>query len=260
MILRKTEDISFASAGFTLVELMITLVISGFIVAAIYSAYLSQKRTYNAQDQVAEMQQNLRAAVTTMVQELRMAGYDPALSANATIVAPTTVSGVRFQQDITNAAGTAADGDGTVNALPASRNEDITYGFAAADDADGDGVVDNAAGSASFRRNTGSGLQPIAENIQAVEFLYTLKASAAGTIPPPTTSPTAAQLSDIRTVTISILARAAKRDAKYINTQSYTPASGTVWDLNGAAAGTAANDNYRRRMLITTVQCRNMGI
>lgn len=244
--------------GFTLVEMMITLAMSGIIIAAVYTTYTIQQKTYTAQDQVVEMQQNIRAAITTMIQELRMAGYDPTSTADSTIIAPTApataVSSIRFQQDITNATGTAVDGDGTINALPASRNEDITYGFAAADDADGDGIVDNAAGVASLGRNTGGGLQPIAENIQALEFFYTLEDGTT------TTTPTTSQLSDTHTVTISILARAGQRDAKFVNSTSYTPASGTVWDLNGAAAGTAPNDNYRRRLLIRTVQCRNMVI
>ncbi len=64
------------SRGFTLVELMITMVISGIIVAAIYAAYILQQRTYTAQDQVAEMQQNIRAAMMIVNKEVRMAGYD----------------------------------------------------------------------------------------------------------------------------------------------------------------------------------------
>jgi type IV pilus assembly protein PilW len=240
--------------GFTLVELMVTLAMAGIIIAAVYTTYTIQQKTYTAQDQVIEMQQNIRAAITTMVQELRMAGYDPTTTAHCTIVGPTApataVSSIRFQQDITDAAGTAPDGDGTINPLSAPHNEDITYGFAAADDANGDGLVDNGSGFASLRRNS----QPIAENIQAIEFLYTLEDGTT------TTTPTTTDLSNSHTVTISILARAGQRDAKFINSTSYTPASGTVWDLNGAAAGTAPNDNYRRRLLIRTVQCRNMVI
>jgi len=233
---------------------MITLAMSGIIIAAVYTTYTIQQKTYIAQDQVVEMQQNIRAAITTMIQEIRMAGYDPTSSANSTIVPPTApataVSSIKFQQDITNPSGTALDGDGTIN----GPNEDITYGFKSTDDANGDGIVDNADGVASLCRDTGGGLQPIAENIQAIEFLYTLED---GTV---TTTPSTSDLSDTHTVTISILARAGQRDAKFINSTSYTPASGTVWDLNGTATGTAPNDNYRRRLLIRTVQCRNMVI
>jgi len=232
------------NSGFTLVELMITMAMTGIIVGAVYSTYVIQKKSSIAQEQVVEMQQNLRAATITMVQELRMAGYDPTTNAGATVVAPTApataVSSFSFQQDL--------DGDGALT----STSENVSYGFAAADDADGDGIVDS--GFASLGRNTGGGLQPIAENIQAIEFLYTLKDYST------TTTPTAADFSDIRTATISILAAASQRDAKFINSTVYVPASGNVWDLNGATAGTAPNDSFRRRLLITTVQCRNMGL
>jgi len=224
--------------GFTLVELMITMAISGILVAAIYSVYTLQQKTHTAQDQVVEMQQNIRAAVLTMVQELRMAGYDPTSSAGATITSANK-SSISFQQDLTE------DGD-VIDA-----NENITYGFSDADHTDG--LVDNTAGIAALRRDTGGGLQPIAENIQAIEFQYRDRDNNILTVPVGTPS-------EIRTITISILARAARQDARFSNDNVYTPASGVAWDLNGDATGNAANDAYRRRLLTTTVQCRNMGL
>lgn len=228
--------------GFTLVELMLTMAISGMIVAAIYSAYLSQQRTYLMQEQVAEMQQNIRAALDLLSREIRMAGYDPTGGAGAGI---TTASAGRigFTKDITNSTGNASTGDGSLN----GPNENITFGFSNANDSGPDGIAD--AGIAPLGRNTGGGFQPIAENIQAIEFRY-LDVNGAVT----------ATLADIRAVQISILARAGRPDQDFTNSVTYTPASGVAWDLNGAAAGNAANDNFRRRLLITTVQCRNMGL
>ncbi|MBV5326183.1 MAG: prepilin-type N-terminal cleavage/methylation domain-containing protein, partial [Chlorobium sp.] len=46
--------------GFTLVELMITMLLAGIITAAVYSAYRTQQRSYVTQEQVAELQQNIR--------------------------------------------------------------------------------------------------------------------------------------------------------------------------------------------------------
>jgi type IV pilus assembly protein PilW len=232
--------------GFTLVELMITMAIAGMIMAAVYSAYLAQQRTSTAQRQVVEMQQNIRAALNVMMQEIRMAGYDPTKDANAAIL--TAGAGrMGFTQDITNNAGTG-DSDGDVG----DANETVTYGFATDDDASPqDGVAD--AGVASLGRKTSelSGFQPIAENIQAIQFRYLDEDGAA-----------TADLKKIRTVQISILARAGIPDPKFTNATTYRPASGDVWDLNGAEDGNAnpPNDNYRRRLMITTVQCRNMGL
>ena len=231
--------------GFTLVELMITLVISGIISAVLYATYLAQQRSYTAQEAVAEMQQNLRAAMMLMTRDIRMAGYDPNENSGATIKSA-SVNQLHFTMDLN------ADGD------TLDTNEDIIYGFSTANDGNADGIAD--AGFAGLGRdtNTGGGFQSIAENIQAIEFQYL---DAAGNILPLTgTPPQVSSPDNIRAVRVSILARASRPDRKFTNTKVYTPASGTPWDLNGAAAGNAPNDNFRRRLLITTIQCRNMGL
>lgn len=205
-----------------------------------YSAYLAQQRIYLAQEQVAEMQQNIRAAMDMMVRHIRMAGYDPTGGAAAGI---TTASAgqIGFTQD------TNADGD------TADSAEFIDFGFSAAvgDDNDRDGLPDTPATALSLGCQTGGagGYQAIAENIQALEFRYLDSDGMATTT-----------LENIRSVQVSILARAGRPDPSFTNTMNYTPASGTSWDLNGAAAGNAANDNFRRRLLITTIQCRNLGL
>jgi prepilin-type N-terminal cleavage/methylation domain-containing protein len=63
--------------GFTLVEFLVAIGISAIVLAAIYSVYYAQQKSYVVQEQVAEMQQNLRAAMYIMAREIRMAGYDP---------------------------------------------------------------------------------------------------------------------------------------------------------------------------------------
>ena len=61
--------------GVTLIELLIALVLSSILTAALYRAFISQQKTYTVQDQVAEMQQNIRVALGQMTKEIRMAGY-----------------------------------------------------------------------------------------------------------------------------------------------------------------------------------------
>jgi len=230
--------------GFTLVELLIAMVVSGIIAGALYSTYLTQQRSYTAQEAVAEMQQNLRAAMVLMSWDIRIAGYDPSGNAGAGVTAA-SVGQISFTQDLTN--------DGDTN----DAGEAIDYGFSlAADvgrdgipdaDSDGDGVPD----AMSLGKQTGGagGYQPIADNIQAIEFLY-LDGNGVVTATP----------ANIRAVRVSILARASRPDQNFTNTRVYTPASTVAWDLNGAAAGNAPNDHFRRRLLITTIQCRNMGL
>jgi type IV pilus assembly protein PilW len=216
------------AGGFTLVELMITLAMSGIIVAAVYAAYIVQQKSYYSQGQVVEMQQNLRAALEMMTGDIRMALYDPGGGAGADIPVATAYQ-LQVRMDLNS------DGD------YGDDNEDVSLGFSAADDADDDGVADG--GRAALRRND----QSIAENIQAVEFYYTLKDGSKEADPD-----AAGKLDEIQAVTISILAVAALRDAKYTNDQSYTTASGQVWPGGG--------DNFRRRLLTHTVTIRNQGL
>jgi prepilin-type N-terminal cleavage/methylation domain-containing protein len=61
--------------GVSLIELLIALLIMGILMAALYRAFGSQQRIYNIEDQVVDMQQNLRWSITKMVGKIRMAGY-----------------------------------------------------------------------------------------------------------------------------------------------------------------------------------------
>jgi type IV pilus assembly protein PilW len=228
------------SKGFTLVELMLTIAISIVIVGALSVAYTTQQRTYIAQEQVAEMQQNLRAAIYLLATEIRMAGFDPTNTAGAGF----TIAGVGqigFTQD-TNSDGDTVDAGEMIEfglTATAVNNDNDRNGIP--NDVDGDGVPDTL----PLGRQVGGagGYQAIADNIQAIEFLYFDSTGA----------PTAI-LADIRSVQISVLARAATPDRNFFNNDTYTPASGVAnnWGPYG--------DNYRRRLLITNIKCRNMGI
>jgi prepilin-type N-terminal cleavage/methylation domain-containing protein len=61
--------------GLTLIELLIAMVIVSALVGGIYRTFISQQHTYVVQEQVVDMQQNLRMAINQMVREIRMAGF-----------------------------------------------------------------------------------------------------------------------------------------------------------------------------------------
>lgn len=63
------------SRGFTLIELMIALVLSLFVLASLVQLYLHSKRYYRFQDAAAQVQGNGRFAVELMSYHLRLAGY-----------------------------------------------------------------------------------------------------------------------------------------------------------------------------------------
>jgi prepilin-type N-terminal cleavage/methylation domain-containing protein len=61
--------------GFTLLELLVALVITGVVVSAAYGIYLAQHQNWMVQEQVTDMQQNARAAMHELENRIRMAGY-----------------------------------------------------------------------------------------------------------------------------------------------------------------------------------------
>ena len=61
--------------GFSLAELLVVLVIMGLVTVAVYGTFLSTQRQAYTQDEVVEVQQNLRVALDFMVKDIRMAEF-----------------------------------------------------------------------------------------------------------------------------------------------------------------------------------------
>jgi type IV pilus assembly protein PilW len=64
-----------ANSGFTLVELLVAIALGLVILAGVYQTFRTQHDSYIVQDQVAAMQQNLRAAMYLITRDLQMAGW-----------------------------------------------------------------------------------------------------------------------------------------------------------------------------------------
>lgn len=229
MIYQK-ESILRKKRGFTLLELLIVMAIAGIIMTVIWTAFRSQHRSYLAQDETTMMQQNIRAAVDILVREIRMAGYDPnGLGAGVTAATPTSFS---FSMD-NNAGGL----------------DTITYS------------LNNPFGGAQGlgRAVNGGAPQPVAENIDAIDFVY-LNGNG---------NPTAT-LANIRSVQVSMVARAGQPDTDYVHNLTYANQQGTNFfsvdtdgddnDNDGVTDEAGEADNFRRRLLSMTVKCRNLGI
>ncbi len=267
--------------GFTLVELLVAMAMAVIVMAALYSTFKSQQDTYVNQEVVAEMQQNLRAALYMMARDIRIAGYDPSELADAGIVSAGPNS-INFTFDIND--GIDNDADGTVDEIDepiisdrdvTDANENITYSLDTTD-ADNPKLV----------RNAGGGDQPVADYIDAVGFAYAFdndgddqvdtsggdhiiwaidsdgdgnldlnldtnddgvidtNDNAAGVALAPQVD-----INRIRAVKIWLLARTGKRDRSFTNSTTYV-VSNQRFDSN--------NDNFRRRLLTTAISCRNM--
>ncbi|MCI5125051.1 MAG: prepilin-type N-terminal cleavage/methylation domain-containing protein [Candidatus Electrothrix sp. AR5] len=240
--------------GFTFIEVMVSMVISSFIFAGIYGVYSIQQRSYTVQEQVSEMQQKGRAALAFMVRDIRMAAYnDP--DGNCTSGSSTNWSNWNAQST-TFSFDTCLPGD----TAPVKVEYGLYDAYAVSGGNDG---LDNDL----YRSIDGGNKQLVAEGLDAVEFHYILDEVPAnpGVYPTATSVTVAADIERIRSVRISLLMRSTYPDIKYTDEVQHIPASGaTNWGIISKAAtpGTLLLPwyNYHRRLLITTVKMRNMGL
>ena len=274
----------YKNKGFTLIELMIAMAVGSIIMAAIYSTYQAQQRSYTTQQLAVEMQQNIRAAMTLIKREIRMAGYDPAETSGAGIL---SAAGdfIEFSMDM--------DGNGVI----AGTDESLTYGFTTGD-ANLDGIADDGA-EMLWRIDDNSGLplnEEIAYDIHGIAFAYAfdddddgqLDTTAGGNIiwaidtdddgfldtilddfedglidandtpggvaldpaslPDPAKAPV--EIDHIRTVRIWMLARSRIPIPGHSDNRNYVV----------GAARENPGDSFQRRLLVDTVNCRNMWV
>jgi len=62
-------------AGFTLIEMMISMTLLGTIMIGVFNLYLSQQEQNLIQEDVIELQQNLRVAMDNITRDMRMSGF-----------------------------------------------------------------------------------------------------------------------------------------------------------------------------------------
>ena len=89
------NEILKKNKGITLIELLVAFAISGLLVAGIYRTFMSQQKTYVIQEQVVDMQQNMRLAINRMMTEIRMAGFG-----NVSMVLPVTIGANTFNNAV----------------------------------------------------------------------------------------------------------------------------------------------------------------
>ena len=215
--------------GFTLIEVLVAMVCSTLIITALYQMFHSQQKSFMKQEDVTEMQQNLRAGIYLLTKDIRSAGFDPNKTAKAGFVTefdPSIFDGpINYALDTNRMAFTIdADGDG---AIQANDNEQIAYRL------EGDRLE-----RFSFANNL---WEPIADNIVVLNFVYLDKDTAPTTI-----------LSDFKAVQISLLVRTGEKDTKYKDPRPYR-------NMQGLDICPECNtDHYRHRLLSTTIRIRNL--
>lgn len=267
------------SDGHTIVELVIALALAAILITAIYQIHAVRQKSHAKQQLAVEMQQNIRAAISLMKREIRMAGYDPASNDGLDNDGNTVIDDDEESADTgIHIAGRNMiqvtfdnDADMTINS-----DERVTYSFANKYDDNKDGIAD--AGAAPLGRKTGAGtLIPVAENIQAVGFAYAFDNNNDGNLDTDngkvngniiwafdadltdeydqltadleTGLPLAVPvpLSNIRAVRIWILARTRAPVRGHYDNRTYAVGDRSI----------SSSDRHPRRLTRATVYCRN---
>ncbi len=177
-------------AGYTLVELMVAVALTGIVTTSIYKGYVSFSTAYDVQDQVVEVQQNAQVAMRRMVREIRMAGYDPTDSGTVGISALSDGSQIVFSR---------YDDGAAVNTI-------TTYELSSPY-TDSNGVL-----TTDLEHDGNS----IIQNVDALDFVY--KDADGNTVAPELALG----------VMIAIVVRSTNEDYSYTDTRTYTNQEGTT--------------------------------
>ena len=169
-------------SGFTVIELLIAMAMTGMILAAIFTFAIVQRQSFATQEQVSQMVQAARAAMVLLTHDIDSAGYNPTNAAFSGVTYD--ASQLQLQADL--------DGDGSTD----DAEEHIIYTYDAS--------------TRQLLRNTGDGDEPLASHITEFTWQYL---DANGN--PTTVSAT------IRQLRITITARTAKPDLQYPTNGGY---------------------------------------
>lgn len=87
--------------GFTLVELMVSIVISSIIMLGVVSLYSSSRKGQKTNESLARIQENLRFAASMISKDTRMAGYAGCRTSSVSNVLDDTTGVYDFNQHVT---------------------------------------------------------------------------------------------------------------------------------------------------------------
>ncbi len=192
--------------GFTIVELLVSILLTSIIMTAVYSVYRVQTHSAKVQESRLEAQEYARSVLDMMVREIRNAAYNPLSATNGTncaggssgvpSVVTATATSIRFTYDFQNTAGSTSTPDGLCN----GPDEDITYTY----------TTGCAAGFGDVTRN-GSGNPLTNCNVTSFSLSYFKQDGT-----PLTSFPlSAADCLTIQRVNITLIVQSLKPDAEF---------------------------------------------
>lgn len=95
--------------GFTILELLIALFLTALLATFVMQVYVNQHKVVIIQDQVAEMQQNARAAIDEITRQVRMAGYGVPIGMAAIVSSNTNPDTITVNYNARNCDGNITD-------------------------------------------------------------------------------------------------------------------------------------------------------
>lgn len=175
------KPILIKNQGLTLVELMIVLGLSVLLMSAAYLSYNAQFKGGRVQEQVAVIQQDLRAVMDMMEKDIRNAGCDPTMADITPLLAGTSgVQTLAVQMDLTGS-GTATKTWYTWNSMGLYRNgqelaQNVTSFGLTYWDEDAAAVTPTSAANASYGvGNTLTATQ--VETVRSVDVTVTIRSA-----------------------------------------------------------------------------------
>jgi type IV pilus assembly protein PilW len=276
----KTSECIKNDKGFTLVELMVTVLLTAIAVISIYRGYTAFSQSADAQQQVMEMQQNLRIGMTRLAADIRRAGMNEEGVEEAGFIAANATS-VEFSMDLSGAEDDGLDNnsDGEIDEQGErdGRDNDDDGEIDEEDELRiGDGLTDDNGEIVKYKLvydhpvtgvltdcdavynpnqypcflyrediNAGTGHKVIS-NVEAIDFVYFNDTSAT----PRTVPLDATDLTEVDRVEITLVVRATNEDYRYTNRETYR-------NLQDDPLVSNPGDNFRRRVFSMSVQIRN---
>jgi len=185
------------SGGFSLAELLLSMLIGLMILLAVYQAFNVHSGDLKTQRLNVEMLQNARVGLDFTVRELRMAGYNPAGTLNdctgTSTAANTPCAGLTSIANDSISFTADLNGNGNLTPDDANPDENITYNLY------------NSGGVMYLGRTTNGSLQPAAMNITSLSFNFYDGSNQ-----------TTTELALIRKIRVSVTAQAAAPGANNV--------------------------------------------
>lgn len=79
--------------GLTLIEILVALMISAFLIAGVIQLFIGSKQTYRSYDALSRIQENGRFVLEAMARDIRMTGYYPRVTTR-------TITGVTVTEEV----------------------------------------------------------------------------------------------------------------------------------------------------------------